>query len=90
MAEFSRHRRAELRELDGVATKGPWLADPNIGEPRVFDGRGLMIAQAMESHLPLEEACANALLIAAYREAVPDLLDALEAAEARSVDTGAG
>jgi hypothetical protein len=66
-------RVAELRALCEAATPGPWRADP---EP--VDAPGWV--SAGDRHEPVAEVYGgthNAALIAAARNALPDLLDAL-------------
>lgn len=81
--------RDRLRKLAAAATPGPWKAktcEPcaKVGrvDVQVWDERGeLPIAQWMDEFAP--DATEDAKFIAAAREAIPELLDALDHKEAR-------
>lgn len=79
-------RIAELRELMAKATPGPWPCEPTGDHKRITIGKGLVegpngyeVAEVYSDDCPGEVAEANADLIAAMRNHLPYLLDALSA-----------
>ena len=86
---ISPETRAELRRLDRLATKGPWVASNHLdriitvetGEESLFDRSDVaqLIMDKASDRLRVES---DAALIVAMRNNLIPLLDALEAAEA--------
>lgn len=86
---ISPETRAELRRLDRLATKGPWVDSAHLeriitvetGEEELYDRSDIaqLIMDKASDRLRVES---DAALIVAMRSNLLPLLDALEAAEA--------
>ncbi len=70
----------DLRELEAAAAEGPWVAHPTApdGEPYLVTTQGLRVIET--------EAIDDAALITAVRNALPYLLDVVDAARVRELD----
>lgn len=73
-----------LRQLADAATPGPWTASPRSTDGRVDGLLGAEINELEQPERGQFTSLADAAFIAASREAVPALLDALAAANARA------
>lgn len=76
------HSPEELRRLASEAAPGPWVIHPYVDAIDIRDANGFGIAtlsdRVISDHgMPPE----NARFISAARTAIPELLDALEAAQ---------
>jgi len=72
-----------LKALANAATPGPWTASPRSTDGRVDGLLGAEINELEQPERGQFTSLADAAFIAASREAVPALLDALAAANAR-------
>lgn len=77
----------ELRRLAAAATPGPWKVHPFVDAIDIRDANGCGIASLSDRVISdLGMPPDNAAFIATARTAIPELLDALEAARKRAND----
>ena len=70
----------KLRELEGKATPGPWEVYDKSGRVDfIYPAVGLVAVDGDDENIILHITPADAALIAAARNAMPDLLDLVEA-----------
>lgn len=70
----------ELKELDAKATSAPWIVEKTSGRNMYVRRSGLTISEIKRLQHCWEEMEINAQLIAATRNALPELIRAIELA----------
>ena len=71
----------ELKELDAKATSAPWIVEKTSGRNMYVRRSGLTISEIKRLQHCWEEMEINAQLIAATRNALPELIRVIELAE---------